>query len=87
MLCNSQSISAHEMSTVAIMFVDKGEMPGGGHAVTERMLKVRRVQMELLRKLLEVCGRHGLHVWLDGGSLLGLCARKATYLGMMTLTL
>lgn len=76
MLCNSQSISAQKMSTVAIMFVDKEEMPDGCPAVTESMLKVRHIQMELLRKLLEVCGRHGLNVWLDGGSLLGAVREK-----------
>ena len=58
------------------MFVDKEEMPDGCPAVTESMLKVRHIQMELLRKLLEVCGRHGLNVWLDGGSLLGAVREK-----------
>lgn len=58
------------------MFVDKEKMPDGCPAVTESMLKVRHIQMELLRKLLEVCGRHGLNVWLDGGSLLGAVREK-----------
>lgn len=64
--------------------MDLHEESRGGYVVTVGMKKVWEVQMQLMRKLLEVCARHGLKVWIDGGSLLG--ARKATYRGTTTST-
>lgn len=35
------------------------------------MKKVRSIQMELLQKVLEVCKKYDLNIWVDGGTLLG----------------
>ena len=56
--------------------MDFHEESRGGYVVTVGMKKVWEVQMQLMRKLLEVCARHGLKVWIDGGSLLGAVREK-----------
>lgn len=56
--------------------MDLHEESRGGYVVTVGMKKVWEVQMQLMRKLLEVCARHGLKVWIDGGSLLGAVREK-----------
>ncbi len=40
------------------------------------MAEVREVQLSLMRMLLEVCGRHGIDVWVDSGTLLGAVREK-----------
>ena len=47
-----------------------------GYVVPAQMKKVWAVQMELLNKLLEVCGKYQLKVWVDGGTLLGAVRHK-----------
>lgn len=42
-----------------------------GFHVTAEMKKVWSVQMDLLQELLDVCERHGLRIFADGGTLLG----------------
>lgn len=42
-----------------------------GYTISAEMKKVWRVQMDLLKKLLEVCEKHNLRIWADGGTLLG----------------
>ena len=42
-----------------------------GFLVTAEMKKIWQVQLTLLDKLLEVCEKHGLKVWGDGGTMLG----------------
>ena len=42
-----------------------------GYLVSSEMKKVWQVQLTLLRKLLEVCQKHNLRVWGDGGTMLG----------------
>ena len=42
-----------------------------GYRIPAEMKKVWKVQMDLLRKLLEVCEKHHLRIWADGGTLLG----------------
>ncbi len=42
-----------------------------GYMVSSEMKRVWQVQMTLLRKLLEVCQKHHLRVWGDGGTMLG----------------
>ena len=42
-----------------------------GYTIPSSMKKVWAVQMELLKKLLEVCEKHQLKIWADGGTLLG----------------
>lgn len=42
-----------------------------GYYITEDMKKVWTVQMDLLKKLLDVCNKYQLRIWADGGTLLG----------------
>ena len=42
-----------------------------GYLVSAEMKKVWAVQMELLKKLLNVCDKYGLRIFADGGTLLG----------------
>lgn len=42
-----------------------------GHFISTEMKKVWAVEMQLLKKLLEVCEKHHLHIWAEGGTLLG----------------
>ncbi len=42
-----------------------------GYYISVEMKKLWAVEMELLNKLLEVCNKHKLRIWADGGSLLG----------------
>lgn len=42
-----------------------------GYTIPVEMKKVWKVQMDLLKKLLEVCEKHHLHIWAEGGTLLG----------------
>lgn len=47
-----------------------------GFAIPVEMKKVWKVQMDLLRKLIDVCERHHLRIWADGGTLLGTIRDK-----------
>lgn len=42
-----------------------------GYEVPEEMLAVWDVQLALADKLMEVCRKHGLQIWMEGGTLLG----------------
>ncbi|MBP3838287.1 MAG: LicD family protein [Prevotella sp.] len=42
-----------------------------GYTILSSMKKVWSVQMELLGKLLDVCEKHQLRIWAEGGTLLG----------------
>ncbi|MBO7617620.1 MAG: LicD family protein [Bacteroidales bacterium] len=42
-----------------------------GFTISVEMKKVWKVQMDLLKKLLEVCEKYHLKIWADGGTLLG----------------
>ena len=42
-----------------------------GYYISSETKKVWAVEMELLNKLLEVCNKHNLKVWAEGGTLLG----------------
>ena len=42
-----------------------------GYVVPAEMKKVWQVQLTLVKKLLEVCDKHHLGIWADGGTLLG----------------
>lgn len=42
-----------------------------GHFITFEMKKVWSIEMQLLKQLLEVCERHNLRIWAEGGTLLG----------------
>lgn len=39
--------------------------------ITDEMLKVRAVQLDITKKFAEVCQKHNLRFWMDGGTLLG----------------
>ena len=42
-----------------------------GYTISEEMKRVWSIQMDLLKKLLEVCDKYHLRIWADGGTLLG----------------
>lgn len=42
-----------------------------GYVISAEMKKVWQVQLTLVKKLLEVCEKHHLRIWADGGTLLG----------------
>lgn len=42
-----------------------------GYFISAEMKKVWAVEMELLKKLLDVCEKHHLRIWAEGGTLLG----------------
>lgn len=42
-----------------------------GYTISKEMKKVWALEMEILKKLLEVCEKHHLRAWADGGTLLG----------------
>lgn len=42
-----------------------------GYSTPEEMKKVWGIQLDLAKKLKEVCERNGLQYWMDGGTLLG----------------
>lgn len=47
-----------------------------GYLISGEMKKMWQVQMNLLRKLLEVCEKHGLKIWVDSGTLIGAVREK-----------
>lgn len=47
-----------------------------GYIVSSQMKKVWKIQLELLKKLLDVCQKHDLKIWADGGTLLGAVRHK-----------
>lgn len=47
-----------------------------GYTISKEMKKVWAVELELLSKLLEVCEKHKLRIWADGGTLLGTIREK-----------
>lgn len=47
-----------------------------GHLVTKETKKLWAVEMDLAKKLLEVCQKYNLKVWADGGTLLGAVRHK-----------
>uniref|UniRef100_A0AB33IYU4 Phosphorylcholine transferase LicD n=2 Tax=unclassified Prevotella TaxID=2638335 RepID=A0AB33IYU4_9BACT len=42
-----------------------------GYLVSAEMKKVWAVELDLLKKLVDICQRHHLRVWIEGGTLLG----------------
>lgn len=47
-----------------------------GHLVTEEDKKLWAVEMDLAEKLLNVCKKHDLKIWAEGGTLLGAVRHK-----------
>lgn len=51
--------------------MDMNEEVRDGYVVSAQMKKIWSIQMRLMAKLLDVCQRNNLHIWVDGGTLLG----------------
>lgn len=47
-----------------------------GHLVTAETKKLWAIEMDLAQKLLDVCKKHNLRIWADGGTLLGAVRHK-----------
>ena len=47
-----------------------------GHLVIEEDKKLWAVEMDLAEKLLNVCKKHDLKIWAEGGTLLGAVRHK-----------
>lgn len=47
-----------------------------GHLVTAETKKLWAVEMDLAKKLLEVCKKHNLKIWATGGTLIGAVRHK-----------
>ena len=47
-----------------------------GYVISAEMKKVWAVEIELLKKLLNVCENNHLRVWAEGGTLLGAVREK-----------
>lgn len=43
-----------------------------GYLISAEMKKIWAVEMEIARHILDVCKRHGLKIWAEGGTLLGV---------------
>lgn len=43
----------------------------GGYKISAQMKRVWAVQIDLMHQLLDVCQRHGLRIYADGGTMLG----------------
>lgn len=52
------------------------ESTSHGYTVSVAMKEVWAVQMDMLQELLDVCNRHGLRIYADGGTLLGAIRHK-----------
>lgn len=47
-----------------------------GYFVSAKMKRVWAIQLDMLKKLLEVCEKYGLQIWADSGTLLGAVRHK-----------
>lgn len=47
-----------------------------GHLVTAQTKRIWNIQLNLAARLLEVCKKHNLKIWCDGGTLLGAIRHK-----------
>lgn len=47
-----------------------------GFLVKAEMKQVWHIQMAILRQVLDICRRHGLHIFADGGTLIGAVRHK-----------
>lgn len=47
-----------------------------GYTISAGMKSVWAVQLKMVQHLLDVCNRYGLHIWADGGTLLGAVRHK-----------
>lgn len=47
-----------------------------GYAISEDMKKIWDIQLRCVKKVLDVCQKHNLHIWAEGGTLLGAIRHK-----------
>ena len=47
-----------------------------GYTVSAQMKQVWEIQLRIVRKVLEVCKKHEIPIWADGGTLLGAVRHK-----------
>lgn len=47
-----------------------------GYTVTAKMKRVWDIQLRIVRRVLEVCQKHNITIWADGGTLLGAVRHK-----------
>lgn len=47
-----------------------------GYLVSAEMKQIWQVELDLLKQLLDVCQKHNLRIWADGGTLLGAVRHK-----------
>ena len=59
--------------------MDMHEEIRNGYTVTAQMKRVWAIQMDMAKKLIEVCDRNGLKVWAASGTLLG-CVRDRGFI-------
>lgn len=57
-------------------YCDLNEEVRCGYFVSQQMKKVWNIEMNILVKLLEICNRHNLRVFIESGSLLGAIRHK-----------
>lgn len=56
--------------------MNKKEEYRDGYLVTSLMKEVWSIQLDMLKILMDVCNRHGLKIWAEGGTLLGAIRHK-----------
>ena len=47
-----------------------------GYLISEEMKRVWDVQLDMFQHLIDVCKKHQLRLWCDGGTLLGAIRHK-----------
>lgn len=47
-----------------------------GYVISEDMKKIWNIQLLCVKKVLDICQKHNLHIWAEGGTLLGTIRHK-----------
>ena len=42
-----------------------------GYLISAEMKRVWNIQLDMFKRLIDVCQEHGLRLWCDGGTMLG----------------
>lgn len=59
-----------------LVLMDTKEEVRNGYLISSQMKQVWQIQMKMVLQLLDVCKKHGLRIWADGGTLLGVVREK-----------
>lgn len=59
-----------------MIMIDLQEETRDGYTISAEMKKVWQVEIDIMLKIFEVCKKHNLRCWLDGGTLLGAVRHK-----------